>query len=150
MPIFAPSKMRLFCFPSRPMTFCPIARCLFLLIGLITCFVPARSFAGDVTAVIKSPSLVYRLDAVTGAYKGSIQVNNATSVGCDGKTIAVLLKNGFVNRYSAESGAYQGSFQVGDNPESVQVSGGVIAVRTAKQLKRYKASNGSFLGSSQI
>lgn len=123
-------------------------RC-FALLGIL-CALQISVSAGEVTAVIKSHSLVYRLDAVTGAYKGSIQVDRALGVGCDGTTIAVLLGNGFVNRYDAQSGAYRGSFQVGDGPQSVQVSGGVIAVRTAHQLKRYKASNGAFLGSSQI
>ncbi len=106
--------------------------------------------ADGITAVMKSPSTIYRLDATTGAYKGSIQVTDAVSVGCDGETIAVLLANGSVYRYNAQSGAYQGSIQVGDDPQSVQVSGGVIAVRTASQIKRYKASNGAYLGSNQI
>jgi hypothetical protein len=106
--------------------------------------------ASEVTAVLKSPSLVYRLDAVTGAFKGSIQVSNGVSVGCDGETIAVLLGNGFVNRYDANSGAYRGSIQVGDEPQSVQVSGGVISVRTKSYLKRYRAANGFYLGSTQI
>lgn len=106
--------------------------------------------ADGITAVMKSPSMIYRLDATTGAYKGSIQVNNAVSVGCDGETIAVLLASNFVNRYDAETGAFQGAFQVSDNPQSVQVSGGVIAVRTANYIKRYDATSGSFLGSNQI
>ncbi len=106
--------------------------------------------ADGITAVIKSPSTIYRLDATTGAYKGSIQVSNAVSVGCDGETIAVLLGNGSVNRYQASNGAYQGSIQVGKDAQSVQVSGGVIAVRTANQVKRYKADSGSYLGSNQI
>lgn len=106
--------------------------------------------ADGIAAVLKSPSTVHRLDATTGAFKGSIQVSNAVSVCCDGTTIAVLLANGSVNRYSAQSGAFQGSIQVGGNPQSVQVSGGVIAVQTSNQIKRYKASNGAFLGSSQI
>jgi len=112
--------------------------------------VTGNAQADGITAVIKSPSTIYRLDATTGTFKGSIQVNNAVSVGCDGTTIAVLLANDFVNRYNAETGAFQGSFQVGDNPQSVQVSGGVIAVRTAKHMKRYKATTGAFLGSNQI
>jgi hypothetical protein len=106
--------------------------------------------ASDVAAVLKSPSLVYRLDAVTGAFRGSIQVSNGISVGCDGETIAVLLGNGFVNRYEAKSGAYRGALQVGDKPQSVQVSGGVISVRTASYLKRYRATDGVYLGSTQI
>jgi len=106
--------------------------------------------ASDITAVLKSPSLVYRLDSATGNFRGSIQVSNAISVGCDGETIAVLLGNGFVNRYDAKSGAYRGSIQVGDKPTSVHVSGGVISVRTSSYLKRYKATNGAYLGSTQI
>ena len=106
--------------------------------------------ADGITAVLKSPSQVYRLDATTGAYKGSIQVSNGMSLGCDGQTIAVLLGNGSVNRYDAQSGAYQGSIQVGKDAQSVQVSGGVIAVRTSNQIKRYKADTGAYLGSNQI
>lgn len=106
--------------------------------------------ADGITAALKNPSTVYRLDATTGAYKGSISVNNAISVGCDGETIAVLLANGSVYRYDANSGSYKGSFQVSGDPQSVQVSGGVIAVGTANQIMRYKASNGSYLGSNQI
>lgn len=115
------------------------------------CFAATGNAQADgITAVMKSPSMIYRLDATTGAFKGSIQVSNAVSVGCDGTTIAVLLASNFVNRYSAETGAFQGAFQVSDNPQSVQVSGGVIAVRTANHIKRYKASSGAFLGSNQI
>lgn len=122
-----------------------------LMLAAFAILIPVeRVGAGEITAVIKSPSLIYRLDAITGAYQGSIQVGNAVSVGCDGATIAVLLKNGYVYRYNAQNGAYLGSFQVGDSPQSVQVSGGVIAVRTAKQLRRYKASNGAYLGTNQI
>ena len=94
----------------------------------------ACAFAGDVTAVIKTPSLIYRIDAASGAYKGSIQVNNAISVGCDGKTIAVLLGNGSVNRYDAQNGAYRGSIQGGKDAESVQVSGGVEKTRREAQV----------------
>ena len=110
----------------------------------------ACTFAHDVTAVIKTPSLIYRIDAASGAYKGSIQVSNAISVGCDGKTIAVLLGSGLVNRYDAQNGAYRGSIQAGKDAESVQVSGGVIAVRTKSQLKRYKADSGSYIGTTQL
>lgn len=110
----------------------------------------SNAHADGITAVLKNPSQVYRLDATTGAYKGSIQVSNGISVGCDGQTIAVLLGSGSVNRYDANSGAYQGSIQVGQDAQSVQVSGGVIAVRTSNQIKRYDAKSGSFLGSNQI
>jgi hypothetical protein len=106
--------------------------------------------AYDITAVIKTPSLIYRIDAASGAYKGSIQVNNAISVGCDGKTIAVLLGSGSVSRYDAQNGAYRGSIQVGKDAQSVQVSDGVIAVRTNNQLKRYKADSGSYVGTTQL
>jgi len=109
-----------------------------------------RVSAEGVTAVLKSPSQVYRLDATTGAFKGSIQVSNGISLGCDGEVIAVLLASGSVNRYDAKTGAYRGSMQVGRDAQSVQVSGGVIAVRMAKQIKRYKAGNGAYLGSNQI
>lgn len=113
-------------------------------------FMGTNAYADGITAVLKSPSQVSRLDATTGAYKGSIQVSNAIGVCCDGQTIAVLLGNGAVNRYDAQSGAYKGSIQVGGSPQSVQVSAGVIAVRTANQVKRYKADTGAYLGSSQI
>jgi hypothetical protein len=126
-------------------------RHLVLLVVTGFCFAAAGNAQADgITAVMKSPSMIYRLDATTGAFKGSIQVSNAVSVGCDGTTIAVLLASNFVNRYSAETGAFQGAFQVSDNPQSVQVSGGVIAVRTANYIKRYKATTGAFLGSNQI
>ncbi len=125
-------------------------RLLWVAVAVLCSVVNGTAKADGITAVIKSPSLIYRLDATTGAYKGSIQVTDAVSVGCDGETIAVLLANGSVYRYNAQSGAYQGSIQVGDDPQSVQVSGGVIAVRTASQIKRYKASNGAYLGSNQI
>jgi hypothetical protein len=119
-------------------------------IGVLCLAVADTACADGITAVLKSPSQVYRLDATTGAYKGSIQVSNGISVGCDGQTIAVLLGSGSVNRYDAKSGSYRGSIQVGKDAQSVQVSGGVIAVRTANQVKRYKADSGSYLGSNQI
>ena len=106
--------------------------------------------ADGVTAVLKSPSLINRLNATTGAFMGSISVSNAVDVGCDGQTIAALLANGTVNRYDASNGSFQGSISVGGNAQSVQVSGGVIIVRTASDIKRYKASNGAFMGSSSI
>lgn len=106
--------------------------------------------ADGVTAVLKGPTQIYRLDATTGAYKGTIAVNNAIGVGCDGEYIAALLANGSVKRYDAKSGTYLGTIQVAGDPQSVQVTGGIIIVRTEKQLQRYKASNGTFLGLTKI
>lgn len=110
----------------------------------------ATARADGITAVIKNPSTIYRLDATTGAFKGSITVRDAVSVSCDGQTIAVLVANGTVSRYDAQTGAFKGSTFVSGDPQSVQVSGGVIAVRTANEIKRYDASTGGFLGSSSI
>lgn len=110
----------------------------------------ASARADGVTAMLKSPSLINRLDATTGTYLGSISVSNAVDVGCDGRTIAALLANGTVNRYDASNGSYQGSISVGGNPQSVQVSGGVIIVRTDSNIKRYNASNGAYMGSNPI
>jgi hypothetical protein len=127
------------------------SRCLlWVAVGTLCFALHGTAHAGGITAVLKGSSQVYRLDAATGAFKGSIQVSNAMSVCCDGTTIAVLLANGSVNRYSAQSGAFQGSIQVGRDARSVQVSGGVIAVQTANQIKRYKADTGAYLGSNQI
>ena len=123
---------------------------LWVAVGTLCFALHGTAHADGITAVLKSPSQVYRLDATTGAYKGSIQVSNGISVGCDGETIAVLLGSNFVNRYDAQTGAFLGAFQVSDNPESVQVSGGVIAVRAANYIKRYDAQSGAFLGSNQI
>jgi hypothetical protein len=54
-------------------------RCFALLLISATC-----AFAGDVIAVIKSPSTVYRLKGSNGAFLGQIQPSGgAISVGCD-------------------------------------------------------------------
>lgn len=54
--------------------------------------------ADSIIAVLKNYSTIERRDAKTGAFKGSISVQNAIDVGCDGETIAVLLTNGTVCR----------------------------------------------------
>lgn len=123
---------------------------LFLLVALAL-FVPQAALRADgIIAVLKSPSQVYRNDAKTGVFKGSISVSNAIAVGCDGETIAVLLSNGTVNRYNASTGVFCGSISVGQKATSVQVSGGVIAVTVDRQVRRYKADTGVFIGSTSI
>ena len=104
--------------------------------------------ADGILATLKNPSTVERRDAANGSYKGSISVNNAIDVGCDGETIAVLLANGSVNRYNAQNGSYQGSISVSGKPSAVQVTSGVIAVTTERSVNRYNAKNGSYMGSS--
>ena len=106
--------------------------------------------ADDIIAVLKNSSTVERRDAANGSFKGSISVNNAIDVDCDGDTIAVLLANGSVYRYSADNGSFQGSIAISGKPSGVQVSGGVIAVTTANSVNRYKASSGAFMGSSSL
>jgi len=65
--------------------------------------------AGDVTAVMKSPSVVYRLKASSGAFLGQMQPSGGViSVGCDGDVVAVLSPHGVVSRYNAETGAFMG------------------------------------------
>ena len=108
-------------------------------------FVPAL-FADGIIAVLKDQNTVYRSDAQTGAFKGSIQVNKAGSLGCDGQTIAVLQKGGFINRYSADSGNFLGQIQVGPNASNLQVASGVIVVTTGNSITRYNARTGAFLG----
>ncbi len=68
--------------------------------------------AADVTAVMKSPSLVYRLKGSNGAFLGQIQPSGGVlSVGCDSETIAILSPHGVVSRYNAENGAFMGQSQ---------------------------------------
>ena len=120
----------------------------FTLFALLLTALPVH--ADGIIAVLKSSSIVERRDATSGAFKGSISVNNALDVGCDGETIAVLLANGSVYRYRADNGSFQGSIAISGKPSGVQVSGGVIAVTTANSVNRYKASTGSFMGSSSL
>ena len=139
--------------PQRKTLFGILGDRLKLLIALISLalFVPQTELRADgIIAVLKSPNQVIRNDANTGVFKGSISVNNAIAVGCDGETIAVLLSNGTVNRYNASTGAFNGSISVGQKATSVQVSGGVIAVTIDRQVKRYKAGTGVFMGSTSI
>jgi len=111
------------------------------------------ALAGDVIAVIKSPSVVYRLKGSSGAFLGQIQPSGGViSVGCDGETIAVLNSHNVVNRYNAETGAFIGQNQPGGGGPltDVQVSGGVMIVRSVHLALRYNARTGSFLGQSQF
>ena len=119
----------------------------------ILLFTASCAYAGDVIAVIKSPSTVYRLKGSNGAFLGQIQPSGgAISVGCDGETIAVLNSHGVVNRYNAETGAFIGQNQPsGGGPlTDVQVSGGVMIVRSPHLARRYSARTGAFLGQSQF
>ena len=104
--------------------------------------------ADGIIAVLKNSSTVERRDAANGSYKGSISVNSALDVGCDGETIAVLLGNGTVQRYNAQNGSFQGSIAISGKPSAVQVSGGVIVVTTERSVNRYNARTGSYMGSS--
>lgn len=120
---------------------------LFLMLGTTV-------LAGDVIAVIKSPSTVYRLKGSSGAFLGQIQPSGgAISVGCDGETIAILNSHGIISRYNAATGAFLGQNQPsgGGGPcTDVQVSGGVMIVRSSHLLLRYNARTGAFLGQSQF
>ena len=109
-----------------------------------------RTGADGIIAVLKSPSSVECRDAKSGSFKGSISVNNAIDVACDGETIAVLLANSSVYRYNADNRSFQGSISVSGKPKGVQVSGGVIAVTTDRNILRYNARNGAFMGSSSL
>ena len=111
------------------------------------------ALAGDVIAVMKSPSVVYRLRGSTGAFLGQIQPSGGViSVGCDGDVIAVLNSHGVISRYNAETGAFIGQNQPsgGGALTDVQVSGGVMIVRSPHLASRYNARTGSFLGQSQF
>jgi hypothetical protein len=110
------------------------------------------AIAGDVIAVIKSPSMVYRLKGSNGAFLGQIQPSGgAISVGCDGETVAILNSHGVVSRYNAETGAFIGQNQPSGGPcTDVQVSGGVMLVRSPHLVRRYNARTGAFLGQSQF
>lgn len=108
-------------------------------------------FAGDVIAVMKSQSVVYRLKASNGVFLGQINPSGGVqSVGCDGKTIAVLSNSGSISRYSASTGAFLGQIQPSGRCTDVQVSGGVIIARSAHTASRYSVSTGAFLGQSQL
>lgn len=112
------------------------------------------ALAGDVIAVMKNPSTVYRLRGSSGAFLGQIQPSGGViAVGCDGDVIAVLNSHGVVNRYNAQTGAFIGQNQPngGGCPlTDVQVSGGVIIVRSLHLACRYDARTGAFLGQSQF
>jgi hypothetical protein len=107
--------------------------------------------AADVTAVMKSPSLVYRLKGSNGAFLGQIQPSGGVlSVGCDGEIIAILSPHGVVSRYNAENGAFMGQMQPGPGCTGVQVTGGVVLVQSPHLVRRYNARNGAFMGQSQF
>jgi hypothetical protein len=123
----------------------------FLLQGFLALFMAGSVFAGDVIAVMKSPSVVYRLKASNGAFLGQINPSGGVqAVGCDGETIAVLSNSGTISRYSADTGAFLGQIQPSGRCTDVQVSGGVIIARSAHSASRYSASTGAFLGQSQF
>jgi len=106
--------------------------------------------SAPVLASLKGPSSVIRTNAKTGSFLGSISVNSAIAVGCDGTTIAVLSSSGSVNRYDAQTGSFQGTITVGGKAVGVQVTGGVIVVQMERSLNRYNAKTGSFLGSTSL
>jgi len=139
-----------YCNASRQLIIGVHPKWLLALISMALFVTQAALRADGIIAVLKSPNQVIRNDAKTGVFKGSISVNNAIAVGCDGETIAVLLSNGTVNRYNASTGVFCGSISVGQKATSVQVSGGVIAVTVDRQVKRYKAGTGVFIGSTSI
>jgi hypothetical protein len=119
---------------------------VFLLLLSVAC-----ASAVDVTAVMKSPSVVYRLKGSNGAFLGQIQPSGGVlSVGCDGETIAVLSPHGVVSRYKAENGAFLGQMQPGSGCTGVQVTGGVVLVQSQHLVRRYNARTGAFLGQSQL
>ena len=120
--------------------------------ALLILFLTASSaLAGDVIAVMKSPTLVYRLKGSTGGFLGQIQPSGgAISVGCDGETIAVLNSHGVISRYNAETGAFIGQNQPSGVCTDVQVSSGVMVVRSAHVATRYNARTGAFMGQSQF
>ena len=123
----------------------------FLLRGFIALFTTGSVLAGDVIAVMKSPTVVYRLKASNGAFLGQINPSGGVqSVGCDGETIAVLSNSGTISRYSADTGAFLGQIQPSGRCTDVQVSGGVIIARSAHTASRYNCRTGAFLGQSQF
>jgi len=108
-------------------------------------------FAGDVIAVMKSPSVVYRLKASNGAFLGQINPSGGVqSVGCDGEIIAILSTSGVITRYNADTGAFLGQIQPSSRCTDVQVSGGVIIARSGHTATRYSTRTGAFLGQSQL
>jgi hypothetical protein len=99
-----------------------------------------------VTAIIRGSS-VERINAASGAYLGGIAVNGTpVDVGCDGETIAVLTSNGSVDRWNAQTGEYRGGVAVQGDIESIQVTGGVLIVRTANSISRFDARSGAYKG----
>jgi hypothetical protein len=126
------------------------AKVLILFYGWIF-LTPRQFFAGDVIAVMKSPSVVYRLKASNGAFLGQINPSGGVqSVGCDGEIIAVLSNTGSISRYSASTGAFLGQIRPSGRCSDIQVSGGVIIARSAHTANRYSAGTGAFLGQSQL
>jgi hypothetical protein len=114
-------------------------------------FVSSSVFADDVIAVMKSPTVVYRLKASNGAFLGQINPPGVVqSVGCDGETIAVLSNSGTISRYKADTGAFLGQIQTTGRCTDVQVSGGVIIARSAHTASRYSTRTGALLGQSQF
>ena len=107
-----------------------------------------KAEAGGVIATLKSPSLVVRSDARNGTFLGSISVQQAIAVGCDGDFIAVLSSGGRVTRYDAARGSFLGIISADSKASQVQVSGGVIAVQVQGRTIRYDAATGRYLGSS--
>jgi len=130
--------------------FAPIRKIRGHLSAFLLFLLCSTAFADGVTASLKNSSTVIRADATTGSRLGSISVDNAISVGCDGTTIAVLCANGNVRRYDARSGSYQGAISTGQKATGVQVSGGVIVVQCGQSLRRYDAKSGGYLGSSSL
>jgi hypothetical protein len=97
--------------------------------------------ADGILAVLKNPNTVERRDAQSGAFKGSVSVNKAIGVGCDGETIAILLAGGTIARYDAKNGAFRGSISLSGKPSAVLGSGGIIAATTERGMNRYNASS---------
>lgn len=124
---------------------CPLLVLLFLSFFLLGI---SASDPLSVVASLKNPATVVRTDATSGRFLGSISVNKAIDVGCDGNTIAVLSESRNIGRYDALTGSFRGSISVGQNVTDIQVIGGVIIVRKGRSLTRYNAKTGAFLGSS--
>jgi hypothetical protein len=108
--------------------------------------VDVKSDPVPVTAIIRGSS-VERINAASGAYLGGIAVNGTpVDVGCDGETIAVLTSNGSVDRWNAQTGEYRGGVAVQGDIESIQVTGGVLIVRSANSISRFDARTGAYKG----
>jgi hypothetical protein len=119
--------------------------------GFLFIMIAGSAFASDVIAVMKSPTVVYRLKASNGAFLGQINPPGCVqAVGCDGETIAVLSNSGTISRYKADTGAFLGQINPAGRCTDVQVSGGVIIARSANTASRYSTRTGAFLGQSQF